>query len=204
MLHRSTNLLDQLLGLLFPDRCLSCQRSGALLCKACRARLLPYNEPLPWLPPMSTAYVAYAYEGPLRGIVHSLKYRGERRIATLLAELLVQALEPSAFAADAIVARRTRLQSKRANRARRGAAVAAAAAHAGVDTHAIRALTSGLEQRRAPRKRCRSILLAAFHAAAAPCLAARRYSYYRCNLASLCKRATRGRQPADQRCSDCA
>ncbi len=106
-------LLDPVLAVVFPSRCPGCDRlldhplSGPL-CDAC-TRALPRHQ----LPPCAcglplpaslggrcgrcrrglTPYAAGAsfgpFEGGLRTLVHELKYRGRRRVAARLAELLV-------------------------------------------------------------------------------------------------------------------
>jgi ComF family protein len=84
-------LVDGLLELLFPDRCLACDGCGSLFCAACRAKLRPYppEEPTAGLDGVSVAWI---YEGPVQRAVHRLKYGGQRRGARALAEALAEAI----------------------------------------------------------------------------------------------------------------
>lgn len=82
------SLPDYLLDLLYPPRCLGCGRTSIPLCSICRHSLTPYHERLPPLPPLQAAYVGYVFDGTLRGAVHRLKYRRQRRVAPVLADLL--------------------------------------------------------------------------------------------------------------------
>lgn len=98
-----SSLLDRLLDLLYPPRCVGCCRTGVLLCAACRAALTPYEEPLPPLPPLCAAYVGYVFDGTLRGAVHRLKYRRQQCVALVLAELLQARLGGHLTTIDAVL-----------------------------------------------------------------------------------------------------
>jgi ComF family protein len=105
---------DTLLGLLFPDRCAGCGRSGSLFCTACQASLQPYpiadsthitaarvtGQP----PLLDEIAIAFVFEGTLREAIHRLKYKRVQRMASPLAELLVGQLRRVAFPADALIA----------------------------------------------------------------------------------------------------
>lgn len=103
---------DGLLGLLFPDRCAGCGRSGALLCQACRAGLRPYahngrgvlvsaaGQPVP----LDEAAIAFVFEGALREAVHALKYDRRRRMGEPLGDLLAQHLRCHPLPADGLIA----------------------------------------------------------------------------------------------------
>ena len=121
-------LVDPVLALIFPAECPACTRPVAHptrgpLCDACWADLprhrgaaCPCGLPLPGavarcgrcrrgLSPFARGASLGPYEGSLRVLLHELKYRGRRRLATRLAETLLQ--EPAARAvvegADALV-----------------------------------------------------------------------------------------------------
>jgi ComF family protein len=115
------SMLDRVLGLLFPSRCLGCGLRGVELCEGCRAGL-------PWLPaevcpicstPSRLARICHAcrtappildgtraacrFEEPVRKAVHDLKYRGVRSRAALLAELIAEALDRRPLAIDLLI-----------------------------------------------------------------------------------------------------
>lgn len=102
-------LTDNLLGLLFPDRCIGCRRVGALLCRACAAQLPRYparvllSLPAPVPPYLREVRVVYTYQGVLRQAVHALKYEGQRRMALPLGTLLAAYLHEQPMPADAII-----------------------------------------------------------------------------------------------------
>ncbi len=104
-------LLDGLLDLFFPRRCVACRAPGAWLCAGCAARLVAVperrcmrcgapNAPTPCPEcegrdlAFSRAAAAFVYEGPARALVTACKFRALRSIA---AEMTV--LAAPAFAA---------------------------------------------------------------------------------------------------------
>lgn len=100
---RIRDLLDRLLDLLFPDRCLACGKTGALLCARCRATLRPY-PPEPPPEGLDDVAVACLYDGALRKAIHAMKYRRVRRAALPLGDLLSEHLRANPQPADALVA----------------------------------------------------------------------------------------------------
>jgi ComF family protein len=100
MLHRT---LDVLLGLFFPDRCAGCGRLGAQLCAACRAALRPYPGGDRPSPQLDATAVAYLFGAALRPAIHQLKYRGNRRMARVLGDLLAAHLRANPLPADALL-----------------------------------------------------------------------------------------------------
>lgn len=61
-----------LLDLLFPRSCFQCHHSGAYLCFACLSRLSP--QPLRHLSPFEGIIAPFPYRGPVKALIHSLKY----------------------------------------------------------------------------------------------------------------------------------
>jgi ComF family protein len=101
-------LADGLLGLLFPDRCIGCKRSGVLLCPTCQAAMRPYSAvTIPRIGGAETsllsASAAYQFEDPLRQAIHTLKYDRIQRIAPLLGDLLVNHLKKHPLPMDAVI-----------------------------------------------------------------------------------------------------
>lgn len=108
--------LSLLTDLLLPPRCHACHASvpegeETHLCTSCRSQLLPIVSPLctqcgiPFRnyggsddhlcgsclkdpPPFTAARTAYAYEGPLRDLIHNLKYSGNVKRRRPLEQLL--------------------------------------------------------------------------------------------------------------------
>jgi predicted amidophosphoribosyltransferase len=105
--------------LLLPPRCVACRRAADALCADCHARLRPLSPPrcercgAPTAWPVercrecagrqlafATARAAVVYEGPARAVVRAWKERGLRHLASLVADLVVDRVEP--LAADVI------------------------------------------------------------------------------------------------------
>jgi ComF family protein len=105
-------VLDPVLSVVFPSRCASCNAtvtrpSRGPLCETCwdalprhRCHLCRCGLPLPGradacarcrrgLSPLAAGASLGPYEGPLRTAIHELKYRGRRRVAGRLAEVLL-------------------------------------------------------------------------------------------------------------------
>lgn len=104
-------LTDKVLGLLFPDRCAGCGRTGSLLCERCCASLRPYPAQRYALSSRKAGQsslldqiaIGFVFEGALREAVHTLKYNRVRRMAGPLSELLAQHLRDHPLPADALV-----------------------------------------------------------------------------------------------------
>jgi len=82
-------VLDALLDLVLPQRCVGCGRAGARLCAGClggvsAARRMP--RPIP--PGLPECWSAAPYTGVVREAVVAYKERGEAALATALAEVL--------------------------------------------------------------------------------------------------------------------
>ncbi len=95
-----SSLLNGLLDLLFPDRCVVCGGAGGLLCPRCGGRLQPY-PPAPPPADLDAVAVAWLYGPEVRRAIHALKYQRRRRVAYALADRLSMALPP--LPADALV-----------------------------------------------------------------------------------------------------
>jgi ComF family protein len=105
------SLTDTLLGILFPDRCAGCGRTGSLLCETCRTRIRPYpgtGRALA-LPAdgskllLDQVAIAFVFDGALRAAIHRLKYDRVRRMVEPLGELLAQHMRAHPLPADALV-----------------------------------------------------------------------------------------------------
>jgi len=91
------------LDLLLPPACAGCGRSGALLCRVCRARLRPPSDARDrFVAPdagvvvgdaLVVAIAAFAYGGPMRRALAALKYTGASRLAPILADLALPTLD---------------------------------------------------------------------------------------------------------------
>jgi ComF family protein len=98
------SLLNAFLALLFPDRCGGCASFGDLLCQRCRASFQLYPRGADRLPVgLSDIWIAFVFSGPLREVVHQLKYRSVRRLAQPLGALMAASLTQHPFLADAVL-----------------------------------------------------------------------------------------------------
>lgn len=110
---------DALLEALSPTRCVGCERPGALLCDACLAELVlidpeesctlcgaPYGRVLCTecrgrATPLDRCLACALFCGPLPRVIRGYKDAGERRLARVIAELLLDtALHAQEVAAD--------------------------------------------------------------------------------------------------------
>lgn len=108
------------LDLLFPSECAVCNREGSFLCAGCEPRLprlvTPYcrtcAEPevpavCSWCRAEAPAYdrirAPYRYTGPVRDMVHDLKYANIRALAPTLGGLMADYLETRRYEADVLV-----------------------------------------------------------------------------------------------------
>lgn len=110
------------LDLIFPPRCVSCHRSGTLLCSACLATMQPLTDAYcqrcctPLTQPATPCPSCQAHPLQLHGLrcvnlhraalrttIHALKYQGERRLAEPLGLLLAQACLRYNLHADALI-----------------------------------------------------------------------------------------------------
>lgn len=88
-----------LLDLILPPSCPGCGREGELLCDRCRAPLRRRLAEPPGVPlgmpaelPDGVVQLEWCatYSGPVRDVLHALKYRGERRLVDPLADALAE------------------------------------------------------------------------------------------------------------------
>lgn len=139
-----SSLSDALLEFFYPTNatCMGCNTllgtDGSWLCEACRARLRPMHESERARCPICGHFLtaqgrcrccsrweektltlvrsAYVFQGPARGVVHRLKYRGVRLLAPSMANDMAQTLLaedmplPDAFVPVPMTARRERMR----------------------------------------------------------------------------------------------
>ena len=99
--------------LLFPARCMGCNREGAFLCDACQETLPVLKPPFCFLCSEPSSLVMglcrncraepLQMEGAVRAGIHALKYQGVRAMAPTLGQLLAQFLTQEALDADLLV-----------------------------------------------------------------------------------------------------
>jgi len=114
-------LLDGLLDLLFPRRCVACRTPGAWLCADCAAQLTPVPErrcrlcgapgaptPCPECEGRDLAFsgaaTAFVYEGPARALVTACKFRALRSIAAEMTALAAPAFAAACGAGQSAAA----------------------------------------------------------------------------------------------------
>lgn len=113
--------VDRLWSFLFPARCYGCGRRGAVICQPCEPRI-------PWLGPercprcarpspvgricsqcvnrpsdLDALRAACAFEGPIRQLVHDLKYGQARTLAEFCSGLLHRAIQARPLQVDVLV-----------------------------------------------------------------------------------------------------
>lgn len=106
MADMDKGVLSNLLSVLFPLKCAHCGKGNRRICDACISQLLPIGatycrrcgKPSLYLVPdcpecrgrrlyFGTARAAFYFKGPARSLVHDLKYSGQRRLASIMADL---------------------------------------------------------------------------------------------------------------------
>jgi ComF family protein len=114
--------LNKFLEFIYPTRCVSCRKGGALLCSDCEKKLPPLEKLFcvvcdrPAIggfthPGCATRFMpervlaGFSYRGSARRLVQGLKYRRVRKLAGIMADLLVEELTESgvAFGSEAVV-----------------------------------------------------------------------------------------------------
>jgi ComF family protein len=99
------SIIETLLSLLFPERCVGCSAPGVAFCSRCRAALAPYADDIPAaLATQHETRILFVYQGCIRSAVHLLKYRRQRRAARPLGALLAEDLARRPLPIDAIAA----------------------------------------------------------------------------------------------------
>ncbi len=115
------SLWSALLDLIYPPRCVGCQRPGPWLCADCLAAIEPVPEPVCRLcgdmvlagdlcpacrrHPLRIDGIRSVglHRGPLREAVHGLKYKRQRHLAPVLAGLMAKRLQVAPLPADVLV-----------------------------------------------------------------------------------------------------
>lgn len=108
--HLVDNLVENLLDLIFPKRCLSCKTVGSFICEECSGLVRPLSVQICpqctkpsiggfthalCLKPLSAERVIclFKFEGPMREAISQLKYKGVKGLAESLAELTTESLK---------------------------------------------------------------------------------------------------------------
>jgi len=101
------SLIEALLNLLFPPRCVSCKAHGAWLCSACVDEIVFFETPWPTfldeMRPLQGVRAAAHLSGPLRQAIHRYKYGGLRALTPILGEILCDCWDADPWPADVIV-----------------------------------------------------------------------------------------------------
>ncbi|OGO01760.1 MAG: hypothetical protein A2Y72_00525 [Chloroflexi bacterium RBG_13_53_26] len=121
MFNSSRRLSGALLDLLFPQRCINCQREGQLLCSTCSGaapRLRPLicqHCGMPWSSSslcnacrshplkLDGLRSVFYFEGIIRQSIHLLKYDNLRALAVPLATLMREYLDTAALPGEILV-----------------------------------------------------------------------------------------------------
>ncbi|MBX3062558.1 MAG: ComF family protein [Anaerolineae bacterium] len=97
-------LADSALDLLFPPRCISCNRAGSLLCQDCQAALTPVAPVVHITGPLREHRATAVFEGAIRESLHALKYENQQRMALALGSRLYDEYKRAAWTATVITA----------------------------------------------------------------------------------------------------
>ena len=121
MFNSSRRLGGVLLDLLFPQRCINCQREGQLLCSACSNAAPRLHPPvcqhcgMPWSGSglcnacrshplkLDGLRSVFYFEGIIRESIHLLKYDNLRALAVPLATLMREYLDTAALPGEILV-----------------------------------------------------------------------------------------------------
>jgi ComF family protein len=105
LLRLAASARDAVLDLLYPPRCVGCEREGAYLCPDCTAGLplLSEGEAVWGGGPLDGIVAPFIMSGAAREAVHRLKYSGLRAIAPLMGRMMAERLGARAVAADLVV-----------------------------------------------------------------------------------------------------
>ena len=115
-----SKLARSALDLVFPIHCAGCGHEGVIICGQCVDGLDKLIQPYcrvcaapgvsglcRWCSQSPRGFDClrspFLFEGPVRGAIHRLKYKGERAAAGLLAELMAEYLERNPASVDALV-----------------------------------------------------------------------------------------------------
>ena len=120
--HAASRVTSAAVDLLFPKRCVDCDKEGTFLCQECReglprleppfcflcsqpGRLMMRLCPRCWERPVEIDGIRspYRMEGAIREAVHALKYQNLRALAPTLGHLLAEFIAGSDLAADVLV-----------------------------------------------------------------------------------------------------
>lgn len=120
--------LSGLLDMIFPPRCVVCQRVGAMVCASCLSSMEPPEAPIcvrcgQTMPATNSPAsglcadcasgrgpkhldgirVATSYTGAVRPAILALKFRGQQRVAACLAPLMTAPFQSSIHSADMVI-----------------------------------------------------------------------------------------------------
>jgi competence protein ComFC len=98
-------LSNAALNLLYPPRCIGCDRHiGSLLCDDCQNRLTPVQAVQEANSPLSERKATALFDPTIRKAIHELKYHGQRGYVDILGQRLVKTLRETGWAATALSA----------------------------------------------------------------------------------------------------
>jgi ComF family protein len=100
-------VVDAILNLVFPPRCVACGTSGSWFCSDCLDLVQFFEPPYPafldpmW--PLEDVRSAAQLVSPLREAIHALKYQGLRALDAMLGDVLFDCFDADPWAVDVVV-----------------------------------------------------------------------------------------------------
>ena len=103
LIHKT---MERLASLLFPDRCVGCQKAGTLFCHSCKAKSRKERKENTSLPFLDKVYHWGPYSNKaLQSALKHLKYHGAFGLSHPLSDMMVELLKPhlSSYSQNSIV-----------------------------------------------------------------------------------------------------
>ncbi len=95
---------NNLLDLIFPPRCVHCNRVGNFLCDTCQQSIRPAPAANQLTGALAGRRATGLFEGAIQSAIHALKYKNGRRLAEVLAQRLAVELAAAAWSPTLLTA----------------------------------------------------------------------------------------------------
>jgi len=85
-------MLESLLELIFPKRCINCKKEGCLLCKNCEKEILLEPYSIKNYHNLEAVFIACRRSNLLKKLIYNLKYRFKEELVSVLGDVLIHTL----------------------------------------------------------------------------------------------------------------